>query len=155
MAFNKLPLPERLNNKILVVGECHIFQGTKDARGYGMIRVDGVYKKAHRASYFVHKGEIPEGFVVMHSCDVPACINPAHLIAAPQIENVRDMHAKGRAVINSGENHVRAKLKRNQVALIRQRYKRYCRKDGANAIGKEYGISGANVIAIIEGKTWK
>ena len=58
--------------------------------GYGQFW-DGVrVTYAHRVSYEMHNGEIPDGYVVMHSCDHKWCVNPDHLIATSQAENVAD-----------------------------------------------------------------
>ena len=51
---------------------------------------------AHRVAYVVAKGPIPAGLAVMHTCDVPPCVNPAHLVLGTQGDNIRDCCAKGR-----------------------------------------------------------
>lgn len=51
---------------------------------------------AHRFSYSIHKGDIPEGKIVMHSCDNPRCVNPDHLSAGTMKENMDDCIKKGR-----------------------------------------------------------
>lgn len=63
--------------------------------GYGLLN-NRIFKQAHRASYAIFKGEIPEGMCVCHKCDTPACINPDHLFIGTHLDNMRDMFRKGR-----------------------------------------------------------
>ena len=69
---------------------------TKDQCGYPMIRRNKVFWRGHRYSYTIHKGDIPEGQVVRHTCDNPNCINPDHLILGTQKDNVKDMLERNR-----------------------------------------------------------
>jgi hypothetical protein len=94
----KIPIYERLIRRIRVEGECWIYTGCLDHKGYGTIstEVHGRPRKAHRVCYEHHFGPIPEGHGVLHRCDTPACVNPAHLFAGTQTDNMRDMVAKGR-----------------------------------------------------------
>ncbi len=77
---------------------CWIFAGAKTSPGghIYLSREDGSRVSAHRFSYELHVGPVPAGLVVMHSCDVPACVNPDHLRAGTQKQNVHDAIAKGR-----------------------------------------------------------
>lgn len=75
---------------------CWLWTGADKPQGYGCVHVDGSTRTAHRIAYELAVGPIPEGAVVMHLCDVPKCVNPAHLRVATQGENVRDMVEKGR-----------------------------------------------------------
>lgn len=84
---------QRLITGSKVVGECLEYYDT-DKLGYGHIRIKlpdtGKYRTmlAHRVSYRAFKGEIPEGLVLDHLCSNPSCINPEHLEAVTQRENV-------------------------------------------------------------------
>lgn len=79
-------------------GECWEWLGGKDRHGYGQFRTEKKQHKtmAHRFSYEIHIGPIPDGMKVCHSCDNPSCVNPDHLWVGTQADNVRDMIAKGR-----------------------------------------------------------
>lgn len=73
--------------------------------GYGQIKVGKKIKQAHRYAYEQFVGPIPSGMNICHRCDVPHCVNPAHLFAATQKENVADMHRKGRSNPPRGDDH--------------------------------------------------
>lgn len=77
-------------------GDCWLWQHSTDAKGYGSYRVDGKLRRAPRIAYTLAYGPIPDGMIVMHTCDTPACINPAHLRIGTEKENTADMFAKGR-----------------------------------------------------------
>jgi hypothetical protein len=72
------------------LGACWIFTGAKVGGGYGIIALgDGTMRVAHRVSYELYVGPIPEGLVLDHLCVVPACVNPGHLEPVTQRENLR------------------------------------------------------------------
>lgn len=154
MAYNKLPLKDRLLANAERVGACLLWKGAKYRNGYGMVRVNGKWMRANRASYIAHKGPIPAGMVVMHSCDTPLCIEPEHLKAAPQLDNVHDMLTKGRANKARGERSGRAKLTQAQVDEIRARYRPRSYGHGAHSLAKEFGVSKQSVQAILKRESW-
>lgn len=63
---------------------------------YGQANYKGKKLKAHRLSWILHYGEIPENMVVCHKCDNPKCVNPEHLFLGTQRDNLKDMKTKGR-----------------------------------------------------------
>lgn len=77
-------------------GDCWHWTARVDGHGYGEIKVAGRYKKAHRLALFGPDGMGDERFAC-HRCDNPRCVNPDHLFPGEAVDNVRDMHAKGRA----------------------------------------------------------
>jgi hypothetical protein len=86
--------------KVTKGGDCWIWNGTKDGKGYGRLHLSGPAGrrtvKAHRLAYELHKGPIPSGLEILHACDNPSCVNPAHLSVGTRADNMQDAAAKGR-----------------------------------------------------------
>jgi hypothetical protein len=148
-------LYDRLYERVTVDGDCLLWQGATSGKSkYGQIRIDGQKQRCHRVSYQLHKGDIPEGMIVMHSCDTPLCINPSHLSLGTQVENMADMRSKGREHHNQGDGNGRSSLCAADAADIRASYQRYSRNFGSTALAKKYGVSDQAILDVVSGKTW-
>jgi hypothetical protein len=76
---------------------CWPYRALGNEKGYVHIRLGGKDRLAHRFAFEAVKGPIPAGQVILHLCDNPSCVNPAHLRAGTHRENMRDKETKGRA----------------------------------------------------------
>lgn len=95
--FGDSRLPARFWNKAAVVPSgCWLWTKAKDHRGYGRYEHNGRTSAAHRVAHEALIGPIPEGLNVLHGCDTPNCVNPSHLRAGTQGENLQDCVARGR-----------------------------------------------------------
>lgn len=122
-----IPVEDRFWSKVdSSAPGCWPWTATRNSGGYGHIRVGEKMRSAHRVSYELTHGPIPEGMQVMHSCDNPACVNPAHLSLGSNQDNLLDMARKrrqwnqGRSTCSSGheyteENIYRPKSRPNQI----------------------------------------
>lgn len=125
------------------------------AGGYGKFNkravAHGLSHYAHRTSWILHYGAIPDGMLVCHKCDNPCCVNPQHLFLGTSKDNSKDASSKGRLSTwrrNHGASHGRAKLTYEQVLSIKQDDRP--RKD----IAEEYGVSLSRISKIKLGHTW-
>lgn len=122
--------------------------------GYGVLNISGKPHYAHRLSWEIHVGAIPNGLYVCHSCDNRRCVNPRHLFLGSLADNMADMAKKGRAFWKNkrGEAHNCSRLKEEDVVAIRKSY----RKGGITQkeLGVQYGISHGHVSNIVLGRAW-
>lgn len=95
----------RFFKKVNKTDSCWLWVGAVNSRGYGCLTINKKRFLAHRISYIWHKGEIAEGLLVCHSCDVRRCVNPDHLWLGTYTENNEDMWKKGRNVRSSGNKN--------------------------------------------------
>ena len=118
------PFLERFADRIesIPFSGCMIYMGPLAPNGYAKVRGHGKPEWIHRLTYKQHVGAIPTGLQVLHRCDIPTCVNPAHLFLGTQKDNIQDMLKKGR---NNSKNapkgiaHHRAKLNDDKVREIR------------------------------------
>ncbi len=140
------PTPEHMPH----LGRCWMWTG-HTARGYGRFSIQRGYVlrtfRAHRFSYELHCGPIPEGMLVCHHCDNPSCVRPEHLFMGTTADNMRDKSLKGRTP------RAGAILKPEQVIAIRKAYA----AGGVSQYGlaAQYGVTRSAIAAIARRRTWR
>jgi hypothetical protein len=122
---------------------CWGWKRSKHKFGYGVIGNNWKVRTAHRVSWELHYGPIPQGMEVMHKCDNPPCCNPEHLILGTHAENSSDMARKKRGT---------AKFDADQIKGIR-----FLRQSGLSCkiISGIYGVSDTAISYITNRQTYK
>lgn len=152
-------MEERFWQYVQKTDGCWLWTGATRDFGYGVINMgghNGKAERAHRASWMIHNGPIPKGLFVCHHCDVPACVNPAHLFLGTSADNNHDMQRKGRydrVKRPKGEKHWKANLTEKIVLEIRTKYAES--KTTFGELGRQYGIGHKAVWDIVHYKIWK
>lgn len=129
------------------------------ALSYGQFHYRGRMHGAHRVSWMLHrKSKIPGNGRIMHTCDNPLCVNPAHLKLGTQKMNIRDAKKKGRLVPpprNTGVANPRSKLTDADVVEIRRRWDESEAKWGLKAkLAEEYQVTEVAIGNILKNKSW-
>ena len=93
---NTKNLKDKFFEKIQKTDSCWFWLGYIDKNGYGRLSYDYHHIRMNRYSYEIHKGEVPQGMLVCHTCDNPRCVNPDHLFLGTHKDNVQDMINKNR-----------------------------------------------------------
>lgn len=129
---------------------CWIYKNTSQD-GYGRLAIHAKTMKAHRYSYQINIGVIPEDLFVCHRCDNPPCVNPDHLFVGEPKENSLDMVKKNRQHRSKGSAVNGAKLNEQQVLEIKQKLKN---GEGVTQLSRDYNISHNIISRIKSGFIW-
>ncbi len=170
------PLEQRFWQNIQKTTTCWVWIGSRNKANYGRIGSRELGQRvilAHRLSWELHNGPIPDGLFVCHHCDNPPCVNPTHLFLGTKVDNARDMAAKGRHAFQQhperaargekngshthpeclprGEHHHRAKLTDDDVRAIRM-----LRNAGHTmpSLATQFGVTLGTIKRVVYRKGW-
>lgn len=149
--FKKIPLGERFYDRILEnANGCWIWQRGLDKNGYGRSSINRKGVQAHRVSWVIHKGKIPDGMQVLHRCDNPPCVNPEHLFLGNNADNMTDKMKKNRQT--RGHDVNTSKINASDVFRIRGLL-----SEGwsGRKISKLLGLKDHHVYDIKNGRSWR
>lgn len=138
MGARRGTVAERFWRFVTPTDACWIWTGATDGR-YGLLDT----AKAHRVSWEIHNGPVPDGAHVLHRCDVTFCVRPSHLFLGDPAVNARDRQAKGRTVLNPPR-----KLTLDDVRAIRASTERDA------TVARRFGVTATNIGYIRRGLTW-
>ena len=125
--------------------DCWVWTAGRSRKGYGHFRAYGKIQLAPRVAWRLTKGDIPVGIFVLHNCDNPPCVNPAHLKLGTNSDNMRDRAARGR---QAGGGR---KLTAEQVAQAREQHSRGIKQA---ALAAQLGVTIQAVSLFINRRTW-
>jgi hypothetical protein len=148
---------ERFWEKVEKTDSCWLWTaGTFKSGGYGQHWADGKPVRAHRFAYELMVGPIPDGMVLCHHCDVPACVRPDHMFIGTRHENSLDMARKGRGGAPKGSNAGDRSNQRTDARRARRDEVLRLRAEGVrqSEIARRLGMTQGNVSHIVNGKSW-
>jgi HNH endonuclease len=149
--WHGLSLRERFLKYVNKTDMCWRWVGSVDSRGYGRLNIDNTPELAHRISWRLFCGEIPEHQHVLHKCHHPYCVNPEHLYVGDHQDNMNDKMDAGRHRygVHHGMAHGMAKLTDDDVRMIRASAEQGVR------LAEQYGVSRTTIYDIRNRKIWQ
>ena len=131
---------------------CWKWKGCITPGGYSAINVYRKKEQAHRVSWMIYKGEIPDGMFVCHRCSNRECTNPEHLFIGTHQDNMKDMLNKGRKFIKSGSKYNFAKLNEKKIIkIMKMIHSRYSDRQ----ISEQFNVTRPTITNIRNRKAWK
>lgn len=146
---NRTPLETRFWSRVAKQEGCWLWRGGFSSTGYGAISYQDKQLGAHRVSYELHFGKIPDGMHVCHTCDNRACVNPDHLFLGTVQDNLRDAACKGRTAGGMRNGNVR--FTKDEILEIRASAK----TTGINEIARQRQASATHISRIVRRLLWK
>lgn len=135
--------------------DCWNWNGSRFGSGYGRMTLGnsktGKLVLAHRFSWELAHGEIPDGLQICHSCDNPSCVNPSHLLLGTVYANASDRDWKGRGC--RGSRQWKAKLEESDVRELRREWD--AGKRNVSGLARRFGIGRTQVRRIVSGESWR
>lgn len=131
---------------------CLLWKCARTPNGYPKTTVRGRTVAVHRLAFEVFRGPIPAGLDVLHTCDVPHCIEASHLFLGTDVDNAADRAAKGRNGISLGESNGAAKLTVGAVEALRRRA---AAGERHAALALAFGVSRQQVGRVVAGEQWR
>lgn len=145
---------EFIKSNISMSGGCWNWNARKSYKGYGTVIIRGKFWFAHRLSYTVFVGEIPDGALICHKCDNPSCVNPDHLYAGTVKSNFDDMRSRGRYNAGFAKKLCpkQSKLNWRKVCEIR-----LAASSGVSysELSDYYGVEDSLISRIVSRKIWR
>jgi hypothetical protein len=140
----------RFWKKVEITKDCWIWMGEKSEKGYGYFLFRGKKVRAHRLVYEWLFGIISDSLSICHHCDTPACVNPGHLFAGTNLDNIRDAQRKGR--YGQDKMSPGAKLTKGQIEEIKRLYA--VGNISQRQLARDYGTSQSNIGRIVRKEIW-
>jgi hypothetical protein len=116
---------DRFWNKVDKSDDCWLWTASKLKQGYGRFNFNGKLILAHRMSWILTNGEIPNEMCALHSCDNPSCVNPSHLRLGTKKDNSQDKIQRGR---DHNQKRTHCPHGHELVAWKNRRYCQVCNK---------------------------
>lgn len=127
--------------------DCWLWLASKDKDGYGRYRHGRKIFQSNIFAYHVTKGDIPKGYVILHSCDNPPCCNPNHLSSGTHLDNMLDMVAKKR-----DKNGLEPQLTHEQIKMCRESF--WYQGVKAEDLAILYDIPRPTMDSLVLGRSW-
>lgn len=134
------------------LGPCWLWMGVPKGSRYGVLQVAGRSILAHRIMWTVSFGAIPGDLNVLHKCDTPACVNPAHLFLGNHLDNMKDMEQKGRRAVRRGHAVKGSRLTESDVLEIRTAF---TNGTSRGDLAQRYGVTKSAICRALLGTSWK